>query len=581
MTPVRWCFASVANEQGSPRKSGANDVRLLHFAGYLAHPEELAAELGLSPQTPDSELVLAAYRRFGTATAARLEGAAAWVVWDPREKAVLAVRDRIGQLGLYFVRQRGQVLVSERVEDLLSELDSFPPLNVRSLVAHLHGRPQLPGETFFEGVEAVRPGTVVRFTEDGYRTEVYWELGWPEPLRLGSDEEYAEALRCELFRVVPQYVRSEPLGITLSSGLDSTTVAASTRVSAPQARVTAFSWAMPGLPAANEIERASEVAARLGIDLVSIEAEAFWPLKSAAGFGVSAGSPFRHFYSELWEHTFAEMAARGLRTIFTGTSGDDLFGASVAPYADFALTGRWGRLARELRAHVPHSRIGLRAILSQMLLRPLLRSLLPTPLLPAPSPAPWLGAGFRGVYREFWGRRPRRLGLSPGRAERHEMLSDPHLGRVAEASGQHAAAHGLQLVHPLLDHRLLDFAMSLPPEQTFRAARNKIIVRNAMRPYLPTSVIEAPRKTYPVDLYRLGLRERETARVWELLTDMEAARMGFVNEAQARKAFQQFLEGRPSGAFWHAITLEDWLRRYVIPGCRGQTPRVLRTAPGG
>jgi asparagine synthase (glutamine-hydrolysing) len=126
-----------------------------------------------------------------------------------------------------------------------------------------------------------------------------------------------------------------------------------------------------------------------------------------------------------------------------------------------------------------------------------------------------------------------------------------------------AARHGIELRHPLLDHRLFEFAASLPTAQTFAAGMRKIILRNAMRGRLPDEVVDRRGKTYPAAIARRGLRERERAKVWSLVTNMRAADLGFVDEQRLRQAYGDYLTGRSdSSLFWHTLTLEAWLRRY-------------------
>jgi hypothetical protein len=114
-----------------------------------------------------------------------------------------------------------------------------------------------------------------------------------------------------------------------------------------------------------------------------------------------------------------------------------------------------------------------------------------------------------------------------------------------------------------LDHRLLEFAASLPTDQTFRAAQRKIIVRNAMQGLLPPVVLEMWDKILPGAITHRGLREREQSKVLHLMTDMRAAELGFVDQPRLLQAYQDYLAGRNNSAiFWNTLTLEDWLRRW-------------------
>jgi asparagine synthase (glutamine-hydrolysing) len=143
------------------------------------------------------------------------------------------------------------------------------------------------------------------------------------------------------------------------------------------------------------------------------------------------------------------------------------------------------------------------------------------------------------------------------------QLRDPLLPQLAEMAARHACARGLEMRHPLLDHRLVDFAARLPASQSFRAGVRKVILRNAMSGDLPEEVSKRRTKVYPTALAHLGLREKETAKVWRLLEDMRCADLGLVDPDVLRDEYRTFVEGRHNRSlFWYALTLEDWLRRY-------------------
>ena len=133
---------------------------------------------------------------------------------------------------------------------------------------------------------------------------------------------------------------------------------------------------------------------------------------------------------------------------------------------------------------------------------------------------------------------------------------------TVEAVTRLASGAGIDLRHPLLDHRLAEFAVSLPSDQSLRAGERKHIVRNALRGYLPDEVLDRQDKIYPSTIADRGFRERERAKVRGLMTDMRAAELGFVDEKRLRDGYREYLAGRDNTLFWFAITLEAWLRQH-------------------
>ena len=246
-------------------------------------------------------------------------------------------------------------------------------------------------------------------------------------------------------------------------------------------------------------------------------------------------------------------------------SGDHLFGGNVFAYPDLLLTGRWLELARQIRYHLPRSsmKLSLSQIIRRMILSPTREAYLPGSKSKPPPPAPWLRPPYTELYQTELNRPPERHWMLPGRLGRFRMLSHPSLPRQVEAINRQAERNAVEFRHPLLDHRMIEFALSLPTDQTFRASQRKIIVRNAMRGLLPSSVIDMWDKIMPSAIFHRGLREREPAKAWPLMTQMRAAEMGFVDEQKLRAAYQDYLDGKTDDTlFWHTLTLEDWLRRW-------------------
>ncbi len=511
-------------------------------------------------EIPDRDLVAELYRRHGLDAAARLSGPLAWIVWDGPRRRLVAVRDRIGLEGLYYALDGDRLLVASRVAVLRRRLGGAP-IDPVSTVAQIQLRPPPPGATFFSRIRAVEPGGWLAAEPATVRTGRYWSL---ESERLGADPDAGApaAVLDVLTRVAADHAPPGGAGITLSGGLDSTALAAAL-VRAGAGAPTAFSWIAPELPAADESAEIRSVCERLGLELATIRADRHWPLSSPAGLVTEEDSPFRNYYDEIWDETYVTVVARGVATLLSGASGDLLFGGSGwMVFPDLLLDGRWRELLRQMGAERRVSGRGLARTAWISLLRPLARARLPRWRPASWNAAPWLCRRHRETWREL-----RRAGLPPrshppGRAERLSRLTDRWIGQVLERENRRARSRGVDLRHPLMDHRLIEYAATLAPQLLYRDGLSKSVVREAMRGILPARVLERPRKVTPIAIAERGLREREIDKVRALLTGMRAAELGFVDERRLRTAYERYLGGRGDPRFWHTLTLEDWLRRH-------------------
>lgn len=564
---VRWNRSPEASEVPPSRRqptdvSSLTGLHCLHKQGFIANRDELARAVSASQELGDPELLLRCYERYGSGTAEKIAGPFSWILWDGRCRKLIAARDRTGVQSLGFAPAGSEIRVAGSVDALIDGAASRPSWNERALVAHVQGEPPPPGETFYSGIRQLEPGEMLTVTEERCEVSRYWRLAPAPPLlRLRSDDDYAAAYRELLFKVAAEYAADAPAGITLSGGLDSTSLAVALTRAVPASQLTAVRWLAPEIPEADESERSARVGSQLGLADVTVRADHHWTLREG-DLKPPRESPFVHFYALLWDQTFRCARQAGLQVLFTGASGDHLFGCGVTPYADLWLTGRWFELARQLRADPRYRRLSLLATVRNAIVSPILHAWGPDWWRRRWTPAlPWLGERFRADYRPVEPRPSRRL--LPGRQQRLEVLGQRFLPQIMAQATASAARCGLELRHPLLDHRLFEFAASLPSEQSFRDGEGKTVVRNALRGALPVEVIEQRGKVEPTSISRRGLAEREQGRVWPLLRDMRAAALGFVDEARLREEYRNYVAGASTSVmFWYALTCEAWLREH-------------------
>lgn len=553
----------LVHGQTGVSKALSEQITCLASVGMIGNHVELTQRLGLPSDTAKRVLLGALYLRYRTPeqVASAITGTCAWVLWDGERRQLIAARDRVGVYGICYAVRDATVAVACQPESVAEALNLRLAPNPRAVVAQIAGRAAPEAETFFVGVNAVAPGSVLVITPGHTQSRRYWSIKPHQILRLPSDEAYADALRGVLHTVTGEYAAADTCAVTLSAGMDSTTVAAALRAVQPGGQLVAVAWTAPELPEADEGPIAVRVAEHLRLPVATIRADLCWPLRSSEGINTRRSTPFYNYYTELWDVTFERIRELGIHVVFSGISGDHLFGGDVFAYADMLATGRWKTLFAQMRS--TRSPMSWPTRIRRMMVLPTLQAYFPRMRRFVGAPVPWLRKEQHDLHYDL---RPtsdapfRRL---PGVQARLNLLRDPLLPQIVEAANQQAAAHGLELRHPLLDHRLFEFATSLPTDQVFRSSVRKIIVRNAMREYLPDEVVDRPDKIYPSAIARRGLREREQTKVWSYMTGMRVAELGYVDEKALQDAYSSYLAGKTESAiFWHTLTLEDWLRRY-------------------
>lgn len=549
----RWVTASLSEVVG--------ETGVVAMEGFVSNRAALHAGDG----TSDAELITSLWQKSGVDAARSIFGDAVWIAYDHEKRDVTAARDRMGMNGVFYARNRDEVWLSLSLDALLACWPGRRTPNLSAIVRHLQAQQPVEGETHYEGIHALPRGCTLRLAGGKATVQHYWEVRLLPELKLASDAAYAEAYRAVLFQVAREYAPGGRAAITLSSGMDSTSVAAALREAAPALDLMALTWTTPELPQADEINYVREVAAKLDLPLREVRGDLCWTLCHPEGMRTMPGMPFTLFYDDLWDAGHAAMREDGATTVFDGYSGDALFGANVFSYPDLLLEGRWLRCAREFRVHMRHtsSRMTHPQAFKHMVLGPLVRSYAPALVKRRqPVPVKWLNPAHVALWRST--QTPTFAGSGkPGRRMRFDTVADPFVSQVGIYTAHLARRFGLQSRHVLLDHRLVEFALSLPATQTLRDGQRKTVMRNAMRGRLPDSVVNMWGKIYPTAISERGLRERETAKVWNYLTNMRAADLGYLDEMSVQRAYRDYLDKKAKDTrFFYALMLEDWLRRY-------------------
>lgn len=566
-----WDRRRAAPEGVSPEHAGRRAV-CLTWRGHVGNRAALWSLLGgpggLSGAATDGDLVANLWQRHGDGALHRFTGSFAFLLWLPSARRMVAVTDRLGLHRFVYTVHGHRVAIGVSSPEVLAAAGRSAEVDRRSLTAHLLGAPPPEGATFHRGASVLEAGRWLEVTRDFHREYRWWSLTVPsEPIpRHQAVERVAETLG----GVVPEAVTAAlpatgGLGLTLSSGLDSGAVAAFLARAGQAPR--AFTWTFPGFPEADEGAAAQGVARRLGLRHHLIQGEAHAPLSAPGAPASPTAGPSVVAYRELFEETFRQARRLGVTHVATGAGGDLLFGycgPGLYGYPDLLLTGRWRRLASQLAVHLRGSEAPWWRILDLELVRPLLRPGL-RPRRSGVSFPTWLSGGCRGGVRRLLAAErealPAGLPARPGIRYRWRALAAIRWqSRVLDELGALGRQHGVELVHPLVDHRLWSLSAALPPSAHFDSGYHKAALRRALEPHLPASTVWRRRRLMPAAVFHHSLRRCHGDRVWPLLQGMRAADLGLVDEAELRRAFGAYLDGAGDTSFWAALTLEAWLR---------------------
>ena len=175
----------------------------------------------------DTEVIVHAYEEFGEDCLQKLDGMFAFALWDMNKKKLFIARDRLGVKPLYYCVKSDKLLFASEIKSILQDPDIQRKLNYEALCQFVTYAYTIDGQTMFDGINELLPGHKLIFTfeEKKIKIERYWNLQLTENLR--SDEENLGTLRQLLENAIDKRrVSDAPLGALLSGGLDSSVMVA-------------------------------------------------------------------------------------------------------------------------------------------------------------------------------------------------------------------------------------------------------------------------------------------------------------------------------------------------------------------
>jgi asparagine synthase (glutamine-hydrolysing) len=540
-----------------------------------------------------SHHIEAAYRAWGPALVEHLNGDYAFVIWDKRERRLLAARDAIGGRPLFWARIGSGVAVGSSCRALAELRGTTQDLNLNNLGGQVAGLAWSNGaDTAYDGVDTLLPGRRLSWQDGRVDLETWWHPRAAPERRPAPAAEAAEELRELLCTAVSQRLASDVTTVWMSGGWDSTAVfGAGQHALTPEtrSRLRPVSISYPEGDPGHEDEFIRQVARHWNAEVDWLQSDDLQMFEGLEERSEWYDEPPAHLY-ELWNRGLAQgTRAAGARVTLDGCGGDQLFQVSDVFLADLLRTGRWVELARVGRSRWERG----------------WRHLARAGVLPLLSPSV-VRIGERALGRRF----PRHyLERSPTTWVRPEFMASHHLRErdldVLAEVGARSLAHtesllyltlpvwgwggsfmrgpllqeGVEVRSPLLDLRVVDFALRRPIAERANGSDTKVLLRRAMTGLLPPEVLapRAYRTGMTIGFSRRKMSESYPGLIARLFSEpLRLVELGIVDPAALRSAADSFLTGWCNEFvrvnLFHTMKTEFWLRGLERRGSREFAP---------
>jgi len=531
----------------------------------------------------DGETIAHLYEEYGADCFQHLRGMYAIALWDKREQRLLLARDRMGQKPLYYYKDDNVLVFASEIKAILAHPD-VPRISVFEQVGDNHswinatylayGYMPAP-DTFFQDIRSIMPAHYLQLKDDSIDECSYWSdsnLGMARSDEFASSEPYILQLQQHLEEAVRLRLISDvPLGAFLSGGLDSSLIVALMRKHSNSA-VKTFSIGFEGDDSFDESPYAQQVA-----DYLETDHTAFRVKPDAMGLLSDLvwhhDQPFADS-SAIPTYLVSKLTREHVTVALTGDGGDELFAGYERFYA--------AKLFQQLSVIPRPLWSGLAKVID---------------LLPE-------GTGYYNKVKRA-GRFARAASLpvfdayfdlvrvfSDGlihditdytdKAVRFDDLSkvkpESRVGAIVELNMQTylpddllikadrcSMQASLEARAPFLDHKLVEYAATIPFNLKLNGSTTKYILKEASRGLLPDEIIDRKKHGFGVPL-GAWLRQ-DISPMRDILLSQTARERGLLDMRVVERLIDEHASGKRdhNRQLWTLLTLEEWHRRFIDP----------------
>ena len=553
------------------------------FNGEIYNHQELRRELegrGHRYRShSDTETIVHLFEEHGRDCVQYLRGMFAFVIWDARSQKLFAARDRLGIKPFYYLQDQEKFLFGSEIKTLLAYPGVRASFNRRILREYLAFGYVSGEETFFEGIRKLPPGHTLEAEQSG-KLEIrqYWDLT-ANSEGVHPESYYVQTYRRMLEEAVSSHLMSDvPLGVFLSGGLDSSTVAA-LAAQACGGPLQTFSVGY-GEGQYSELPYAQTVAKHLGSEHHEIV------VTRRAFFDALPKLIWHEDEPIVWPSSVslyfvAQLARRHVTVVLTGEGSDETLGG----YTRYAWTLWNRRVDSAYRAVTPAALRALlrRGVRSAPLGSALRRKLEHTFL--GRDGASWESFYFDNFYSAFSGDEQADL-LQPELSQKEnpyagsmrywEKSSGSLLSRLLYTDiktylvellmkqDNMSMAASIESRVPFLDHKLVEFAFGIPPQYSTRGMAGKCVLKKIAEDLLPASIVHRRKLGFPTP-WQGWLAGRKLDELEQTLAGPRSLERGQFRPDAVKKLFAEQRAGLRdnSNRIWRLLNLELWMRIFI------------------
>lgn len=521
----------------------------------------------------DSELILAAYEKWGEKCPEKLLGDFSFAIYDKRKQIVYCARDPIGIKPFYYYFKEEKFRWSSEPKAIFEDNTIPKEPNLPLICLYLLNRFDEREETLYKDVYRL-PGSHYMVLQNGHlRKGQYWDIDPNYSIRYKTDEEYAEHFQSLFKEAVKVRLRSHgPVGALLSGGLDSSSVVCTAQLlhqekSIPKNGFETFSLIFDKFPC-DERLYINEVVNKWNLLANYFKYEDH--LSSVDFERTNQYLDVGYFPTLLSYGPALENAKQtGIRVMLDGIGGDELL--AVGPYhlADLLSKGKVRKLMLQLQQDVNFFSCSTSSLILDYCIKPLIPRPMKSALREVLKPfrgngiPPWINVAYLKKSGFTERLKPVVRGIKfPTYAQKriYEVLRFGWNVNIAlQMIERFMAYFNLESRHPYFDRRIVELLLAVPEEQRWHGKWTKALLRQSMRGILPESLRIRKDKAEFSSTIDLELKNRQTHKVKSLIQESILAAQGVIWADQLQRLFEDYLKGTNTNGISNQLETFIWL----------------------
>ncbi|CAB1055280.1 Asparagine synthetase [glutamine-hydrolyzing] (EC [Olavius sp. associated proteobacterium Delta 1] len=541
---------------------------------YLELRNDLVQKGHIFGTRSDTEVILHLYEDKGERCVEYLRGMFAFAIWDSKARSLFLARDRLGIKPLYYDLRPKSLAFSSELKSLLEIGMSSRELNLVAADHYFTLNYTIGPQTAIQGIEKLMPGHTLLMREPGIRLNEYWdfaevaELGDPFDACYSKMKELIEeAVRIRLMSEVP-------LGAFLSGGVDSSVIVGIMTMLTGKP-VKTFTVGYENAEADSELKYAKKVAKHFDCEhhefilkpknFMDIIKKVVWHLDE----------PIAE-YAAVPLLLLSELAKQHVTVMLSGEGADEIF-------AGYPIYRYMNQI--ELYRRAPER---LRKAFEKCIAGPLLRNKREGKYLD------WLSTS---LEERYLGNGSYLTARMKNRLYSEDFFASVNTSEPYDAIGKYyrkipnrdaigkmlyldtktwlpedllikadkmTMAAAIELRVPFLDHKLVEYAASLPAGMKVRNFESKYIFKRYAEELLPRDIVYRPKKGFPVPVKK-WLRQELNTTAQELLLDKRTRERGLLNSKYIESMLNQHIAGKEdfSKNIWNLLVFEIWMRTFI------------------